>query len=1191
MRCVFSQYESSSCSCCDIYSNIKLPLWNLLFALLLCFSITIPGKAQTDTEFWFVVPEVTRDHNGPNNQPSFFNITTKNLPATVTITMPENPLFADIIVNVPANSTEKVVLSGTAAEYKQISNRYTIYDGIAGKNNRGFHIQSTSLITVYFEYSNGNNPDIWALKGTNALGTEFYTSFQTGLYNMNFANEPAYSAIDIVATEDNTSITVDLPPGKEVLGFAGLTSFVIDLDRGETFTLIPSKQTEPEDGWKANDQMGRAGADRLTGVRLTSNNKIAVSLKDDSMRSAMGGTCYDLAGDQTIPLEVAGKEYVAMLGQLEMGAPSYTNAEILPTDSIQERLYIVGTQFGDSIFINDVFYKTLQRGQTVSYRMLPQDPYVHVRTNHKSYVLQHTGFGCEFGQAILPPIDKCTGSTEVGFTRSTRNAFYMNIMVRKGAEDGFTVYSDGVEIPNLITAADFDTVPGTDEWLAFRSDNIVWADIDMNQQSFITNSKDVFHLGLINGEATGGGTRFGYFSNFNEFKVGTFNTGTGSQNIRACYGDKIQLVATGGLNVEWIPNDYLDDPYSLTPIASPPVSIQYTATVAGMCNMFDSSEVSIEMSYPFHAQLTIDKVIGCAPMEVTFHEKSKGYKGKRWNYGFGQMNYEYKPGFPQDTTTLDTTFTHTYFNVTDTIKKQKLILITYNQQGCRDTATRTLHIKPMINAGFNSSDTIGCHPLYVNFENTSSGDTNFFDWDFGNGAGDYGTHTEHTFYNFGDADTTFTTTLEAVSPFLCRDTATQRITVHPYLIAKFSIDSASGCGPIDINIKDKSFGIDTFYWEIYDTSLNQLDTAFVTDTASDYQLQLDNDEPVSLVKRIKLVGKNVQNCYDSLTHYVTIYPSVRARFSMSEPAICDSTIVSFTNHSEGFNLSYFWDFKDNNTSTLENPTNRFQNKSDTAITRNINLTVENEFFCKDDTSMILHVFPFIQAKVGLDTATGCHPFKLNITNNSIGVDNYQWNFGDGSAVWDTAGTSFIYTYLNESFDTTAFFPFKLIVGNVFGCKDTLNNIITVYPAIQSGFTVDRYYSCDPALFHFTSTAQGASSYYWDFKDGSSSMKKDSVSHLFPKNNTTFPIDYNVSLQVTSESNHCFSIFDSSITVYPYIKADFSVEEYAGCAPFVVSFDNNSIGQLNAYKWYVNGTMQASDNNFATTLIQSFIKSK
>ena len=65
--------------------------------------------------------------------------------------------------------------------------------------NYGLYIKSTAPITAYYEEASSNNPDLFALKGKNALGTEFFTPFQS-LLNSNYSQSKA--GIDILATED-----------------------------------------------------------------------------------------------------------------------------------------------------------------------------------------------------------------------------------------------------------------------------------------------------------------------------------------------------------------------------------------------------------------------------------------------------------------------------------------------------------------------------------------------------------------------------------------------------------------------------------------------------------------------------------------------------------------------------------------------------------------------------------------------------------------------------------------------------------------------------------------------------------------------------------------------------------------------------------------------------------------------------
>lgn len=178
--------------------------------------------SQVDTEFWFVVPELSHRGN-TGGTPGTLRIATLELPATVTISMPANPYnavsnpngFQDIVVNIAANSTAAVDLShliDIAANplNNRLENKPLTPSGI---NNFGLHITATNMITVYWEVNYDYGSDLWTLKGRNALGTLFYTPFQT-VYDSRSLTPRTYSAIDIGATEDNTQVTITLPAGK-----------------------------------------------------------------------------------------------------------------------------------------------------------------------------------------------------------------------------------------------------------------------------------------------------------------------------------------------------------------------------------------------------------------------------------------------------------------------------------------------------------------------------------------------------------------------------------------------------------------------------------------------------------------------------------------------------------------------------------------------------------------------------------------------------------------------------------------------------------------------------------------------------------------------------------------------------------------------------------------------------------------
>ena len=148
--------------------------------------------SQVDTEFWFVVPELS--HRGSTGgTPGTLRISSLDLPATVTISMPANIFnaatnptgFQDIVIDIPANSDAAVDLThlidvASNPANNRLENKPLTPDGI---NDFGLHITSTNMINAYWEVNYEYAADLWTLKGSNGLGTLFYTPFQTAYDN------------------------------------------------------------------------------------------------------------------------------------------------------------------------------------------------------------------------------------------------------------------------------------------------------------------------------------------------------------------------------------------------------------------------------------------------------------------------------------------------------------------------------------------------------------------------------------------------------------------------------------------------------------------------------------------------------------------------------------------------------------------------------------------------------------------------------------------------------------------------------------------------------------------------------------------------------------------------------------------------------------------------------------------------
>jgi gliding motility-associated-like protein len=437
--------------------------------------------AQSGNEFWLAPPEVTDLHNSPGGEPIYLQLSSMGLAATVTITQPANPSFTPITVNVAANRSARVNLTSRKTQLETQPTNVVL--------NTGLRIQSTSAITCYYEIANTNNTDIWALKGPNGLGQEFYIPLHkhAAFYNHTFAApHEAYASFDIVATQNNTVVTIYSPV--PVDGHPALQQFSIVLNQGQTYScgFTGTGYEQP--------------ATHPSGAVVLADKPVAVSLKDDSNHNPSGG-CYDLMGDQLVPVSVVGEDYIAVKGSLNNNG--------------DESVVIVATENNTQVFLDGAATPviTLFAGEyyrvDMDYLATSTNNSVYIHATKPIYAVHVTGFGCESGMALLPPLN-CAGSQQVNFVRSSTESFFVTLLVRAAAVNNFNIQVSGTA---TINPASFVTVPGTGgTWMAARIQyNTTQIPVDSTVR--ISNSADVFALGIINGGATSG-CRYGYFSEF-----------------------------------------------------------------------------------------------------------------------------------------------------------------------------------------------------------------------------------------------------------------------------------------------------------------------------------------------------------------------------------------------------------------------------------------------------------------------------------------------------------------------------------------------------------------------------------------------------------------------------------------------------------------------------------------------------
>ncbi|WP_255417193.1 hypothetical protein [Proteiniphilum sp. X52] len=483
----------------------------LFIGFLAVFSFSVQAQDADNQEFWFVAPDASKKHD---DRPTFLMITTGDKPATVTISMPKNPEFkqnfTDTVRTLGAYSYWKFEFEGDQVDI--VENDYTKSGRVT---NKGIQITSTSPVSAYYQIDGVkvNQKEIFTLKGKKAFGDDFYIPFQTKYGVSATYNEDAFRQIQIVATEDDTWVTVD-PKGQlaspdDPRGYIDNTSNLQyrrkKLMKGETLL------------WRAY----RRTTTGLTGTRVTADKPIAVTLFEDCLQGTAGS--IDPIGDQLVPTGNLGKHYIVIKG--------YSNG----SNSVTDNVVVVAVENDTKVYLDNSLQTTLNAGDHWSYDLGPgiqgKQGY-YVNTSQPVYCMHQSAAATEIGGALLPSLYSISGRRITFIKNNSLPVSSMFLVFRDSAKDGFTL--DGTPLTlNAQTA-------GFDDWMYAKVD--LKSISGMEPVCTIANPDGSFALGYFNGSSTGT-SLYGYLSAF-----GTFSFG--SDTIYHC-GNSYLFDAPYALSYEW----------------------------------------------------------------------------------------------------------------------------------------------------------------------------------------------------------------------------------------------------------------------------------------------------------------------------------------------------------------------------------------------------------------------------------------------------------------------------------------------------------------------------------------------------------------------------------------------------------------------------------------------------------------
>lgn len=1127
--------------------------FKLIVLFLVCMMKFTPVISQIDTVFWFAAPWVTPDH-------TWRDAIKLHLagPAGSTIRIRQPSAIAP-------NKYDTTFTMPIAGSYD-----YTFWrDAAAGPTNFGYDslesrpantvlpyglkITSSRKITAVYDIvtraPNFNNPETFSLKGQNGLGTEFVCPFQNTWNNQNITgdlngdgiNTKPKQEINIVATLPGTVVWIT--PRCNVVGHVANVTYSIAMNTGDVYTI---------ENVTINTNTATPGQN-LGGTIVVSNNPIAVTVADDSVRTP-GGTCYDLIGDQIVPVDVVGDSYIANKGFM------------FPASV--ESIFVVATDNFTQITINDGVASTytLNKGDTKQYPIV--NPLTYVQATKPVYLWQTTGYGCESGAAILPPLE-CAGSDTVVFSRNNTQPFLLNVLCKNGSQGSFAI--DGNT--TLLTAGMFTPVPGTaGAWLGAQTPTTMPLSVAAHT---ITNSTDVFALGVINGNQFTGGL-FHYMSTFRR-KVAI----DAGNNFSVCAGAANTVALTGTISGGAITGIWTTPPGSFPSGTISPTA--YTSSITTVSYVYTLTTAQSNTTSPISLTFTLTSVGNCknvsdvvtltitprptvvvTPSVITRCKNNLTPIALTGSVGIGVISQTWSGGsgsFSSSTATM-TTYTPSSGDAS-----AGSVTLTLNANGCvtvsdymviNFTDPPTVTVPPNINVCTNT-------PSVAISGATITGGTNTGIWST-NGTG-----------YFSPSDTIFNTnyvlsaselasgglvtlTLTSTNNGLCASVQnTMSINIIPKPVVSAGSDYTTCASAVVFTLNGSATfqsAATTPTWSAVSgtgafSNVNVTNPTYsmsVNDTIQGY---------VILVISAQGICPNAET--DTVRIDILKLPYVNAGINTT---ICDNNAVQLNGIITGFTGTGQWSSSGTGTFTPSSTilTTSYTPSGGDILAGSVTFTLAstNNQGCnavKDTLKITFKNSPVANFSIG----NACVNSPVFFTDASSGsIATQSWDFGDGGT---SISSNPIHTYSLANIYTVTY-----TVTSANGCMDTVTKSIEINSLPNANFTYTNACQSLPAYFQDLSTISLGSniiSWDWNFGDSGIDTINKNPTHIYAS-----PGLYIVNLTVTTDKG-CVDNVQLPVNVNPKPRAEFGMTNNPTLALETVYFNDFSTPTNSIVAWYWN----------------------
>ncbi len=392
----------------------------------------------------------------------------------------------------------------------------------------------------------------------------------------------------------------------------------------------------------------------------------------------------------------------------------------------------------------------------------------------------------------------------------------------------------------------------------------------------------------------------------------------------------------------------------------------------------------------------------------------------------------------------------------------------------------------------------------------------------------------------------------------CTDTSGLEVRVYG-VYPEVTADKDTICFPSTVTFTDNSMAdttIMSWEWDFGDGSMGngQMQPPHVYNSSM--------GEPIM----VTITVTDVIGCGGSVTLPIEVYRPV-SFITASPPGICvgetiDFTATDFTDF--GSNLSYSWDFGNNDMSTLQSPSSTYNTAGNYTV--NLDFT-EIATGCMGSTSVNVEVQDFPEAAFSStldDQPINCAPVNATFTDNSTSTVPLTqfWDFGNGQT---GVGSNPATNYIAGTYTVT------LTVSTSFGCTDMTTRSFTVIDGPVGNFTFQPTTDIcrgESITFSLIDTSM-VSSFSWDFGDGTIIDDQNPVTHPFQETGPR-----TVTLILRGLDDQCEVFIEQMVNIQNTAAA---FEATDVCLGDVVNFVNNSSG-ADVYSWDFGDGTNSNDEN-------------